>query len=298
MVYKKMMNMKFTSDDIEDKNMANDDDSGYELDDSGMIPKLEELKAAGKKEDEESESSNVLLEEEKTFSEEASKNLNFKKDNLEESIVGEENISNKELSQYDLSDNEGMGKEDIEMSPLEEDFARSKIVEKDDLGDTVLFDYNLEDINNGVDDEDLSDDVEDFFEDEREEYINNNESFDFGNEEELKDLEKYDEDRIYNFDDEEEEEDQSLEQQKFFSEDDFIDDIPDDLSDVKVKFYDDESASDSTDILSALDKIADRREILEAIDDAFLDVERFLDTMDRIADSLDRIADSLELIEK
>lgn len=193
MVYKKMMNMKFTSDDIEDKNMANDDDSGYELDDSGMIPKLEELKAAGKKEDEESESSNVLLEEEKTFSEEASKNLNFKKDNLEESIVGEENISNKELSQYDLSDNEGMGKEDIEMSPLEEDFARSKIVEKDDLGDTVLFDYNLEDINNGVDDED----------------------------------------RIYNFDDEEE--DQSLEQQKFFSEDDFIDDIPDDLSDVKVK---------------------------------------------------------------
>lgn len=297
MVYKKMMNMKFTSDDIEDKNMANDDDSGYELDDSGMIPKLEELKAAGKKEDEESESSNVLLEEEKTFSEEASKNLNFKKDNLEESIVGEENISNKELSQYDLSDNEGMGKEDIEMSPLEEDFARSKIVEKDDLGDTVLFDYNLEDINNGVDDEDLSDDVEDFFEDEREEYINNNESFDFGNEEELKDLEKYDEDRIYNFDDEEEE-DQSLEQQKFFSEDDFIDDIPDDLSDVKVKFYDDESASDSTDILSVLDKIADRREILEAIDDAFLDVERFLDTMDRIADSLDRIADSLELIEK
>lgn len=297
MVYKKMMNMKFTSDDIEDKNMANDDDSGYELDDSGMIPKLEELKAAGKKEDEESESSNVLLEEEKTFSEEASKNLNFKKDNLEESIVGEENISNKELSQYDLSDNEGMGKEDIEMSPLEEDFARSKIVEKDDLGDTVLFDYNLEDINNGVDDEDLSDDVEDFFEDEREEYINNNESFDFGNEEELKDLEKYDEDRIYNFDDEEEE-DQSLEQQKFFSEDDFIDDIPDDLSDVKVKFYDDESANDSTDILSALDKIADRREILEAIDDAFLDVERFLDTMDRIADSLDRIADSLELIEK
>lgn len=297
MVYKKMMNMKFTSDDIEDKNMANDDDSGYELDDSGMIPKLEELKAAGKKEDEESESSNVLLEEEKTFSEEASKNLNFKKDNLEESIVGEENISNKELSQYDLSDNEVMGKEDIEMSPLEEDFARSKIVEKDDLGDTVLFDYNLEDINNGVDDEDLSDDVEDFFEDEREEYINNNESFDFGNEEELKDLEKYDEDRIYNFDDEEEE-DQSLEQQKFFSEDDFIDDIPDDLSDVKVKFYDDESASDSTDILSALDKIADRREILEAIDDAFLDVERFLDTMDRIADSLDRIADSLELIEK
>lgn len=295
MVYKKMMNMKFTSDDIEDKNMANDDDSGYELDDSGMIPKLEELKAAGKKEDEESESSNVLLEEEKTFSEEASKNLNFKKDNLEESIVGEENISNKELSQYDLSDNEGMGKEDIEMSPLEEDFARSKIVEKDDLGDTVLFDYNLEDINNDVDDEDLSDDVEDFFEDEREEYINNNESFDFGNEEELKDLEKYDEDRIYNFDDEE---DQSLEQQKFFSEDDFIDDISDDLSDVKVKFYDDESASDSTDILSALDKIADRREILEAIDDAFLDVERFLDTMDRIADSLDRIADSLELIEK
>lgn len=72
----------------------------------------------------------------------------------------------------------------------------------------------------------------------------------------------------------------------------------DDMSDVKVKFYDDEAASDSTDILSALDKIADRTEMLNAIDDAFMDVDRLLDTLDRIADSLDRIADSMELMEK
>lgn len=71
-----------------------------------------------------------------------------------------------------------------------------------------------------------------------------------------------------------------------------VDGLENDLANVKVKFYDDERASDNTDTLSALDK----REILEAADSAFLYADRLLGTMDRIADSLDKIADSLDKV--
>lgn len=298
--------MKFTSDEVEDKkDIASDDDAGYELDDSGMIPKLEELKAAGKKEEEKNtENINVLMSDEKTFSAEA---------------IDEDIFYNDEV----------LG----EKSPLEEDFSRSMIIEKDSLGDTALFEYESDEIG----DEDLAEDMEEFFDEENiEENIEEEEEFyDFGeggeNEDEFFDFSERDEDELfdfsqrnieeifglptgednnmiseneaYNFADEKyddgydfvnDDEDADLEQQKFFSRDDLMDD----MSDVKVKFYDDEAASDSTDILSALDKIADRTEMLNAIDDAFMDVDRLLDTLDRIADSLDRIADSMELMEK
>ena len=305
MVYKKMMKMKFTSDEVEDKkDIASDDDSGYELDDSGMIPKLEELKAAGKKEEENTENINVLMSDEKTFSD----------GEIDEDIFYNDNV---------------LG----EKGPLEEDFSRSMIIEKDSLGDTALFEYESDEIG----DEDLAEDMEEFFDEENiEENIEEEEEFyDFGeggeNEDEFFDFSERDEDELfdfsqrnteeifglptgednnmiseneaYNFADEKyddgydfvnDDEDADLEQQKFFSRDDLMDD----MSDVKVKFYDDEAASDSTDILSALDKIADKTEILNAIDDAFMDVDRLLDTLDRIADSLDRIADSMELMEK
>lgn len=53
MEFKKTKNMQNAPEDIKENERQEEcDDSGYELDDSGMIPKLEELKAAGKKKEE------------------------------------------------------------------------------------------------------------------------------------------------------------------------------------------------------------------------------------------------------
>ena len=292
MVYKKMINMKITPNDVEEKRNLSDDDSGYELDDSGMIPKLEELKAAGKKEvNSDLQENNVLVNDEKTISQ----------DLYEDIVLKEEEVLNDESDEVDflakdLHNEDNITGEKIDINPLEEDFARSRIIEKDSLGDTMLFEYNMDDKNDEIDDEDLKD----FIEDERDNYINNKD-IDYIKDEDLQSFKKDNKDDIYYFDDGEDDEYNSIERQKFFSSEDFVndvDDLEDDLANVKIKFYDDETASDSTDILSVLDKIADKREILEAIDNAFLDADRLLDTMERIADSLDRIADSLELMEK
>lgn len=248
MVYKKMMKMKFTSDNVEPKEVALDDDSGYELDDSGMIPKLEELKAAGKSGSDE-EKNSILLEKEKTFSEGETEVFSTeKKINVNDEVI------------YSI---DNFLDEKTELNPLEKDFSRSIIVEKESLSDSEAFDYMEDD---DVDDEDLSEDLDEFFNDGEEIYEDEN-TFDK--------IEDY-----YN-------ENVSAEEEKFFDEED--------ISDVKVKFYDEAKEEK---FFSDIDALSDREKIMEAIGDAFVDAERLLDTLDRIADSLDRIADSLEMMEK
>ncbi|WP_101773369.1 hypothetical protein [Peptostreptococcus faecalis] len=177
--------------DIGKKAMKEDideEDFGYDLDDSGMIPKLEELKAVGK--DETEEGIRNLLEE----------------DFLEETDIYNEFEDENKTKGYDLDS--------------------------------------------------------DFFE---EDFLEENEY-----EKELDDLEDYEQSEIplgddYLDDGYMEENDQLLDKKKLFKEDDFLDDGMDELSDLKVKFYDEED------------------------DDSNIN-----DSLTRIADALERIADSLE----
>lgn len=281
MVYKKLLEFEEDLNAAAKKN-TQDDDSGYELDDSGMIPKLEELKAAGKSEKTEKESG-ILMNSSEVFS-------------YEDLHKSEEDFTTEEYDDFLFAD------DDDEQSPLEQDFQRSMIIEKDSLPeeeDEFEQMYDFEALDHLDDDDNSLDTLKVFDKDDFSSREVKN-SYDMEDDGFLMDEEDYDDEL-----------------------DDF-DDIEDDLSDLKINFYDDadnsdgnqeilealykigdkseiveilENIADKTEIVDAIDRIADKDEMSDVLDAVSFNTDRFLDTLDRIADSLERIADTLELKE-
>ncbi len=92
--------------EIDELLSKNDDDWGYELDDSGMIPKLEELKAQGRNNSKEEIEKLTIKLEEKEFSDENlfEDNDDELEDNPEEFDEEEPEYSPEEIGEDDLPD--------------------------------------------------------------------------------------------------------------------------------------------------------------------------------------------------
>lgn len=92
--------------EIDELLSKNDDDWGYELDDSGMIPKLEELKAQGRNDSKEEIEKLTIKLEEKEFSDENlfEDNDDELEDNPEEFDEEEPEYSPEEIGEDDLPD--------------------------------------------------------------------------------------------------------------------------------------------------------------------------------------------------
>lgn len=92
--------------EIDELLSKNDDDWGYELDDSGMIPKLEELKAQGRNNSKEEIEKLTIKLEEKEFSDENlfEDNDDELEDNPEEFDEEESEYSPEEIGEDDLPD--------------------------------------------------------------------------------------------------------------------------------------------------------------------------------------------------
>lgn len=217
MVYKKLLEFEEDLDAAKKENL--EDDSGYELDDSGMIPKLEELKAAGKNNETEETEKGILMNSDEVFSDE---------DILENPVEEDEDKFTTEEYDKFLFDEE-------EESPLEKDFQRSMIIEKDSIEEDEddyekIYDFSALD---SLDDDNSLDKMK-FFDSE--------------------DLSKKDVDDSYNIEDDgffmEEETENEIED---------FDEIKEDLSDLKIKFYD-ENESSSDRMADALERIANSLE--------------------------------------
>ncbi len=172
---------KFTEAENSEIEIPHEDDSGYELDDSGMIPKLEELKAAGK---------------------------NGEIHTIDDYLFEDTSIENGDVLEYDLD------RDFLEEESDEEPSVKNARKEENDFEDFKRLDYDEE-----YDRDDNIDEVKIF-----------------------KDSE---------FDD--------------FEEDTYIDEIDDfeeeydDLSNLKVNFYD-ENSSDNTELNYNLNRIAEALE--------------------------------------
>ncbi|MEG0249498.1 MAG: hypothetical protein RR561_00920 [Peptostreptococcus sp.] len=121
----------FTEDEKDDLDLDSvdensDEDAGFELDDSGMIPMLEELKALGKDEEDEGK----FLDGEEIFLEE--------KPALNIAYEDEDYEVTRELEKISDDNNDELLEDD---DVLMEDFKRSEIIEKDKLDEKKLDDY-------------------------------------------------------------------------------------------------------------------------------------------------------------
>ncbi len=93
------------------------------------------------------------------------------------------------------------------------------------------------------------------------------------------------------------EEEGFLEKQRIFRQEDFLDSRQKNMPDIKINYFDDRRDSLSQ-IIEALEKIADKSQITECLEDRKVDIKRIADSMEKIADNLDKIVERMDEIKK